>query len=56
MTFSSDESARSELHLHIDLMVDDYAGYKALFTGEDCIELACLAQPRRKLYQTYRLR
>ena len=26
------------------LMVDDYAGYKALFTGEaGCIELACLA-------------
>ena len=56
MTFSSDESARSELHLHIDLMVDDYACYKALFTGEACIELACLAHARRKLYQTYRLR
>ena len=31
------------------LMVDDYAGYKALFTG-GIVELACLAHARRKFF------
>ncbi len=39
------------------LMVDDYVGYKALFTntanGEACIELACLAHARRKFFDLY---
>ncbi len=36
------------------LMVDDYAGYKALFTGEaGCIELACLAHARRKFFDLH---
>jgi len=35
------------------LMVDDYAGYKALFTGEACIELACLAHARRKFFDLH---
>jgi transposase len=34
------------------LMVDDYAGYKALFT-EGIIELACLAHARRKFFDLY---
>jgi hypothetical protein len=32
------------------LMVDDFAGYKALF-GADIIELACLAHARRKFFE-----
>lgn len=32
------------------LMVDDYAGYKAMFSGE-VTELACLAHARRKFYE-----
>ena len=39
------------------LMVDDYAGYKALFvnnsSGESCIELACLAHVRRKFFDLH---
>jgi transposase len=39
------------------LMVDDYAGYKALFVnndrGESCIELACLAHVRRKFFDLH---
>ena len=35
------------------LMVDDYAGYKALFLGESCIELACLAHARRKFFDLH---
>lgn len=34
------------------LMVDDYAGYKALFT-EGVTELACLAHARRKFFDLY---
>ena len=34
------------------LMVDDYAGYKALFT-QDITELACLAHARRKFFDLY---
>ncbi len=34
------------------LMVDDYAGYKALFT-QGVIELACLAHARRKFFDLY---
>lgn len=34
------------------LMVDDYAGYKALFT-EGITELACLAHARRKFFDLY---
>jgi transposase len=33
-----------------ELMVDDYAGYKALF-GEQVMELACLAHIRRKFFE-----
>ena len=39
------------------LMVDDYVGYKALFTNtgnnEACIELACLAPARRKFFDLH---
>jgi hypothetical protein len=39
------------------LMVDDYNGYKALFTGDGnstgCLELACLAHVRRKFFDLY---
>ena len=39
------------------LMVDDYGGYKALFTSTDqtaaCIELACLAHARRKFFDLH---
>lgn len=35
------------------LMVDDYAGYKALFAGGDVIELACLAHIRRKFFDLH---
>ncbi len=38
------------------LMVDDYSGYKGLFTntgGIRCIELACLAHVRRKFFDLY---
>ena len=34
------------------LLVDDYAGYKALF-GERIIELGCWAHARRKFYELY---
>ena len=32
------------------LMVDDYAGYKALFHGKTVIELGCMAHARRKFF------
>ena len=39
------------------LLVDDYVGYKALFTqagqSPGCIELACLAHARRKFFDLY---
>jgi transposase len=39
------------------LMVDDYGGYKALFTSDGktapCIELACLAHVRRKFFDLH---
>jgi hypothetical protein len=39
------------------LMVDDYSGYKPLFTkasgGNACTELACLAHVRRKFFDLY---
>lgn len=37
------------------LLVDDYAGYKALFSREEspCIELACWAHARRKFYDLH---
>ena len=35
------------------LMVDDYAGYKALFTTPDITELACWAHARRKFFDLY---
>ena len=39
------------------LMVDDYGGYKALFTNNDkgpgCIELACFAHARRKFFDLH---
>ena len=39
------------------LMVDDYGGYKALFTGTDktavCIEQACFAHVRRKFFDLH---
>jgi transposase len=39
------------------LMVDDYSGYKPLFTeapgGKACTELACLAHVRRKFFDLY---
>lgn len=34
------------------LMVDDFAGYKAIF-GNDVIELGCLAHARRKYYELH---
>lgn len=40
------------------LMVDDYSGYKALFTPADtteaCIELGCLAHARRKFFDLHK--
>ena len=33
------------------LMVDDYAGYKALFRSGEIIELACWAHARRKFFE-----
>ncbi len=49
---------------HGHLLVDDYAGYKALFAAtrahpqsqrllEPCIELACLAHARRKFFDLF---
>jgi transposase len=38
---------------HGHLMVDDYAGYKQLFTGGAVIELGCLAHARRKFYDLH---
>jgi transposase len=42
---------------HGYLMVDDYAGYKPLFTGDSggkaCTELACFAHVRRKFFDLY---
>jgi len=35
---------------HGHLMVDDYAGYKALFQDKTVIELGCLAHARRKFF------
>lgn len=35
------------------LMVDDYAGYKALFASGACIELACLSHVRRKFFELH---
>ena len=37
---------------HGHLMVDDYAGYKALF-AQGVTELACLAHARRKFFDLY---
>lgn len=38
-------------------MIDDYAGYKALFAGTGeagaCIELGCLAHARRKFFDLH---
>jgi transposase len=36
-------------------LVDDYAGYKALFSREEspCVELACWAHARRKFYDLH---
>jgi transposase len=43
---------------HGHLLVDDYSGYKALFTGdgsnEPCIELGCLAHARRKFFDLHK--
>jgi transposase len=40
------------------LMVDDYSGYKALFTpagsNEACVELGCLAHARRKFFDLHK--
>jgi len=40
------------------LMVDDYSGYKALFTPDDsneaCVELGCLAHARRKFFDLHK--
>lgn len=42
---------------HGHLMVDDYAGYKALFVESPekpaCVELACFAHARRKFFDLY---
>ena len=35
------------------LMVDDYAGYKALFAAGSVTELACLAHVRRKFFELF---
>lgn len=35
------------------LMVDDHAGYKALFESGSIIELACLAHVRRKFFELF---
>ncbi len=35
------------------LMVDDYAGYKALLGNEGVIELGCLAHARRKFFDLH---
>jgi len=35
---------------HGHLMVDDYAGYKALFKGGTVVELGCMAHARRKFF------
>jgi hypothetical protein len=35
------------------LMIDDYAGYKHLFTDGDVIELACWAHARRKFFDLF---
>ena len=35
---------------HGHLMVDDYAGYKALFHGKTVVELGCMAHARRKFF------
>ena len=35
------------------LMVDDYAGYKALFAAGSVTELACLAHVRRKFFELH---
>jgi len=57
------QSGRSGVHAqnflgnwHGHLLVDDYAGYKALFTAErpkPCTELACMAHVRRKFFDLY---
>jgi len=50
-TSRAGQHARDFLHgWQGHLMVDDYAGYKALFTGS-IIELACLAHARRKFFE-----
>lgn len=36
---------------HGHLMVDDYAGYKALFKGGTVVELGCMAHARRKFFE-----
>jgi hypothetical protein len=39
-------------------MVDDYSGYKALFTpdsaGDACVELGCLTHARRKFFDLHK--
>jgi len=37
------------------LLVDDYVGYKALFSNAGCTELACLAHARRKFFDLHRV-
>jgi transposase len=53
----SGEHARQFLgNWHGHLMVDDYGGYKALFTEarqEPCIELGCWAHARRKFFDLH---
>ncbi len=54
----SGEYAREFLgNWHGHLMVDDYAGYKALFVDNPeksaCVELACFAHARRKFFDLY---
>jgi len=50
---SSREGKHAALFLkgwHGHLMVDDYAGYKALFRDSTVIELGCMAHARRKFF------
>ena len=64
MTVFDYQPGRSGQHAHQflgdwrgHLMVDDYGGYKALFTRSNktaaCIELACLAHDRRKFFDLH---
>jgi len=56
------QASRAGVHAHVflqgwrgHLMVDDYAGYKALF-AEGPIELACLAHIRRRFFDVHAAR